>query len=180
MKVLKIIQKLWVILANNDTKIRYARKMGVTIGEGCTLLGRVEWGSEPYLISIGNQVRITSGVSFVTHDGGMYVLRNKYADMAQADYFGKICIGNNVFIGVNTMILPGVTIGDNVVIGAGSIVTKSIPSNCVACGVPAKQIKGIESYYEKYKTLAVPTKGLPDCEKKREIIHHFSLLDKAD
>ena len=180
MKVLKIFQKLWVILANNDTKIRYARKMGVRIGDGCTLLGNVKWGSEPYLISIGNQVRITSGVSFVTHDGGMYVLRNKYADMAKADYFGKICIGNNVFIGVNTMIMPGVTIGDNVIIGAGSIVTKSIPSNCVACGVPAKQIKSIDDYYAKYKTLAIPTKGLLEHEKREKTISHFCNLDKAD
>ena len=43
-------------------------------------------------------------------------------------------IGNNVFIGMNTTILKGTTIGDNVIIGAGSVVSKSIPNNCVAVG----------------------------------------------
>jgi acetyltransferase-like isoleucine patch superfamily enzyme len=60
--------------------------------------------------------------------------------------YGRIRVGNNVFIGVHTIILPGVSIGDNVVIGAGSVVNKDIPDNVVAAGVPAKIIKNIEEY----------------------------------
>lgn len=58
--------------------------------------------------------------------------------------YGKVKIGNNVFIGVKTVIMPGVTIGDNVIVGAMSLVTKDIPSNVVVYGNPAKVIKSIE------------------------------------
>lgn len=54
-------------------------------------------------------------------------------------------IGNDVWIGGNVTILPGVTIGNNVVIAAGAVVTKDVPDNCVAGGVPAKVIKEIEN-----------------------------------
>ena len=78
----------------------------------------------------------------------MWVLRNM-KKLENADYFGKIKIGNNVHIGMNVIVMPGVTIGDNVVIGCGAIVTKNIPSNSVAVGVPAKVIESIDEYYEK-------------------------------
>ena len=56
-----------------------------------------------------------------------------------------ITIGNDVWIGGNCTILPGVTIGNNVIIAAGAVVTKDIPDNCVAAGVPAKVIKQLEN-----------------------------------
>ncbi len=55
-----------------------------------------------------------------------------------------ISIGNDVWIGGNCVILPGVTIGNNVVVAAGAVVTKNVPDNCVVGGVPAKLIKTIE------------------------------------
>ena len=57
------------------------------------------------------------------------------------EYARPITVGNNVWFGGNVCVLGGVTIGDNVVIGAGSVVTKNIPSNCVAVGNPCKLIK---------------------------------------
>lgn len=65
------------------------------------------------------------------------VPRGKYHDYE----YGKIKIGNNVFLGANTIITKSVTIGDNVIVGAGSIVTKDIPSNEIWAGVPARFIK---------------------------------------
>ena len=56
----------------------------------------------------------------------------------------KVVIGKNVWIGAHATILPGVTIGDNCVIGAGAVVSKDIPSDCVAVGVPARVVKKIE------------------------------------
>ena len=97
MRLSYLLEKLLVLVGSNQTKLNYAKKAGVKIGSGCTLLGRIEWGSEPYLIEIGDNVRITSGCKFVTHDGGIYVLRND-RQMPQADLFGKIKVGNNVFI----------------------------------------------------------------------------------
>jgi len=176
MRIIQRIKKLLLVVASNETKIKCAREAGVTIGDGCTLLGRVDWGSEPYLIEIGDNVRITSGVSFVTHDGGVHVLRrdwNGHKAMPTADIFGRIKVGNNVFIGIKSIIMPGVTIGDNVVIGAGSIVTKDIPANTVACGVPARVICPLEEYEKKAAAISVPTKGMGEKEKREYLLAHL-------
>lgn len=93
--------------------------------------------------------------------------------MNNADKFGKIKIGNNVHIGINSIIMPGVTIGDNVIIGCGSVVTKNIPSNSVAVGVPARVIETIEEYYKKNKDKCVYTKNLSSKEKKEYIENYI-------
>lgn len=173
MRIIYLIHELKVLLGNNNTKLASARKAGVSIGKGCLVLDNVKWGSEPYLIEIGENVRITSGVQFVTHDGGIHVLRNKFG-IAEADMFGKIKIGDNVFIGIRSIIMPGVTIGNNVVIGAGSLVTKDIPDNVVACGIPAHVIRTIDEYYEKTKSKSVMTKGMKAEEKKQYLLSYFS------
>ena len=65
------------------------------------------------------------------------------------DCFGKIKVGNNVYIGNDALIMPGVTIGNNVVIGAGTVVTKSVPDNSVVAGNPGRIIGNISSFKEK-------------------------------
>jgi len=110
------------------------------------LLGKIHFGSEPFLIEIGDNVTITHGVSFVTHDGGVEIFRKEFPGI---NVFGKIVVGNNVFIGIKSIILPGVTIGSNVVIAAGSVVTRNIPDNVVAGGVPARVIESINEYKTK-------------------------------
>lgn len=132
---------------------QYYRSLGSKIGERCEIRGHVNFGSEPYLISIGNHVRINHGVQLITHDGGAWVLRD-YLDIDNHEditLFKRIAIGNNVHIGTNAMIMPGVTIGDNVIIGCGAIVTRDVPSNSVAVGIPARVIESIDDYYEKHK-----------------------------
>lgn len=64
-------------------------------------------------------------------------------------------IGNNVFIGMNTIILKGVNIGSNVIIGAGSVVTKDIPDNVVAAGNPCRPIMTIDEYREKKEECSI-------------------------
>ncbi|MBT1191862.1 acyltransferase [Rhodococcoides kroppenstedtii] len=112
-------------------------------GKNVKLTGWPNFGSEPFLISIGNDVTISSHVSFVTHDGGTRVLRRRNPGL---HVYGRIVIGNNCFIGMRTIILPGVTIGDDVVIGAGSVVTKDVPSRSVAAGVPCRVLKNLDDY----------------------------------
>ena len=126
--------------------VESARNLGCKVGEN-TILGSINLGSEPYLVEIGNNCHITSYVSFITHDGGTWVLKRKY-DFKGTKY-GKIIIRDNVYIGNHCIILPNVEIGPNCVIGAGSIVTKSIPPNSVFAGNPAKFICTIEEYYQK-------------------------------
>tara|TARA_R110000751_G_scaffold306753_1_gene426112 strand:- start:2777 stop:3292 length:516 start_codon:yes stop_codon:yes gene_type:complete len=140
---------------------RQARYAGVMIGYNCNIQ-RVTFGSEPYLIEIGDHVQITDGVKLFTH-GGAWVLRQKYPDM---DFFGRIVIGNNVYIGNNSLIMPGVSIGNNVLIAAGSVVTKSIPDNVVVGGNPARVITVIEEFEKKMVAINVNTKPMGSVEKK--------------
>ena len=103
--------------------------------------------TRPCLLSIGNNVDINVNFQILTHDWCTYVFRNLFHDFINSS--GKVSIGNNVYIATNVTILKGVSIGDNCIIGAGSIVTKSIPSNSVAAGIPCRVICSIEDYYEK-------------------------------
>ncbi len=151
--------------------LKYIKKSGVSFGDNFECEKSVSFGSEPYLITIGNNVKLSHGVTFITHDGGVYVLRN-ICNNPRLDCFGKITIGNNVFIGNKATIMPGVNIGNNVVIGLGSIVTKDIPDNSVAAGCPAKIIESIDQYKEKKMQKVVETKQLSRKEK-REYLRRY-------
>lgn len=128
--------------------VRYAKKKGVNVGENCRIYIK-SWGSEPFLITLGNEVTVTSGVKFITHDGSTCLVKDEHGRRYQR--FAPIQVGSQVFIGVNSIIMPGVTIGSNVVIGAGSVVTKDIPDNAVAIGVPAKVVSTFDNYQAKIK-----------------------------
>ena len=104
----------------------------IEIGNGTGLSGVTIVSNNT--VKIGNNVIIGAGVKIGDRDGHSDRLKTNDA---------PINIGNNVFIGMNSLILKGVSIGDNSVIGAGSVVTKSIPANCIAAGVPCKVIRPI-------------------------------------
>lgn len=125
--------------------VKYARRIGVTVGENCRIYTR-EFGSEPFLIRIGNDVKIAAGASIITHDGSGSVV---FDEKGRRYYYAPVSIGNNVMIGQNVIILPGVKIEDNVIIAAGSVVTKSIPENSIVAGVPAKVIGDFNGFREK-------------------------------
>ncbi|WP_304412471.1 acyltransferase [Butyrivibrio sp. WCD3002] len=152
--------------------ILYWRNKGVMIGERCSIHPTANLGSEAYLISIGNDVRINENVILYTHDGGAWVLRHMYKDYNDVDMFGKIKIGNNVHIGTRAIIMPGVEIGDNCIIGVGAIVTKSVPSNTIAAGIPARVIETIDEYVEKNKQRFLHTSKMSS-EEKRKCLENF-------
>jgi len=137
--------------------VEYLRKQGITIGEDVTFhdpASTVVDIQNPQLITIGNHVNITRGVVILTHDYSWAVLKAKpeqeqYPAGGIFGACGHVTIGNNVFIGVNTVITRGVTIGDNVNIGAGSIVTKDCLAGGVYAGNPARRVMSLEEYYEK-------------------------------
>lgn len=151
MGIRRIIRK--VILrhqADSDSYIKYLKKIGVTIGKRVTIFEpRKVYIDEtrPFLITIGDDVKITNGVTILTHGYDWNVLAGVYNKVFGSA--GKVTIGNNVFIGFHATILKGVTIGDNVIIGANSLVNKDIPNNVVVAGNPAKIIMSIEEYYKK-------------------------------
>jgi acetyltransferase-like isoleucine patch superfamily enzyme len=151
------------ILAKRNSQ-RLLRAEGAQIGENCKLQSL--FFPEPYLITLGNHVHIGTDVQLITHDGAVWVMR-ELLDDPSIDIFGSIKIGDNVFIGNRTLILPNVTIGDNVIIGAGAIVTKDIPSGQVAIGCPAKPIGTVKNYIQKHATHTLKTKLLSYEEKKK-------------
>ncbi|HLA84197.1 MAG TPA: acyltransferase [Thermoguttaceae bacterium] len=102
------------------------------------------------MIEIGNDVCFTRGCTILTHGFDWFVLRNLHDEVIASS--GKVSIGNNVFMGIGTTILKGVTIGDNCIIGACSLVNKDVPANSVAAGNPARVVCGIEEYYQKRKS----------------------------
>ena len=159
-------------ISSKERRIEMLRKKGIIIGDGCEIYHNVSWGSEPYFIEIGNNVRITTGCKFVTHDGGVWTLR-KMGKLENADLFGRIKIGNNVHIGLDSIIMPGVSIGDNCIIGCGAVVTKDIPANSVAVGVPARVIKSIDEYYKKAKQKCDYVKTLSHTEKKKYLLKKY-------
>ncbi len=167
------LKELWLrkIVFKGDNAA-YCRRIGAKVGSGTKILTKPRdlLGSEPYLVEIGDHVEITSGVRFITHDGGVWVLRHQHPDV---DVFGKIVIGNNVFIGFNAIVLPGVTIGNNCVVGAGSVVTRSVPDNSVVAGVPAKFIRSHDEYREASLQKSLGIKALSPAQKRDFLLRHF-------
>ena len=162
---MNFINKIVFRFSGFENRAKLLRKSGALIGKNSEIYADVSFGSEPYLIELGDNVRITSGCKLITHDGGIWVVRN-LKKLNDADIFGKIKIGDNVHIGMNSIVMPNVTIGKNCIIGCGAVVTKDIPDNSVAVGVPARVIENIETYYEKNKDKYDFTKNLSKKDKK--------------
>ncbi|MEN4916790.1 acyltransferase [Acinetobacter pittii] len=124
------------------------------------------FGSEPWLITLGNNVHITAGCRFINHDGGVLILRHLEPSL---EITKPINIGDNVYLGTNTIILPGVNIGNNVIVGAGSLVNKDLADNAVYAGIPAKFIKTLDDYYAKCLKDSLKLGHLSAEEKDKEL-----------
>ena len=166
------IYKLLMIKAGEETRNNYLRKKGVKIGRNCKV-HTVAFSTEPYLVEIGDNVRITSGTTFITHDGAVNVF---HGDIG-GGIFGRIKIGNNVFIGTNCIILLNTTIGNNCIIGAGSVVRGQFPDDSVIVGNPAKVVMrtSIQKLLYRQSPGLVKTNNIPPAECTRLIKKHFGL-----
>ena len=153
-KAARFCKKFLGLLEQQANPIRYARKIGVRIGEGCRISGRTNWGSEPWLITIGNHTALSFDCTFITHDGATWGFRGKpgYENIVR---FGRISVGDDCFIGAKATILPGVHIGTGSIIAAGAVVASSVPAGAVWGGVPAKRLMATRDYAEKCKSWRV-------------------------
>ena len=134
-----------VMLLNREVPTETLIKRGMKVGknfnrqQGCFIDP-----SHCFLITIGDDVTMSIRVTVMAHDAST----KKTLGYTKV---GQVHIGNHVFIGANTTILPGVTIGDYAVIGAGSIVTHDVPARTVVAGVPAKEICSVDEYIERFQ-----------------------------
>lgn len=150
--------------------------MGMRVGKNFGRLnGVILDPSHCWLIEIGDNVLLAPRVHILCHDASTKEFLN-YTKI------GKVKIGNRVFIGAESVVLPNVTIGDNVIIGANSTVTKDIPSNVVAAGNPAKIICSLEEYLKKQKEnmknapiydVDYTLRGKLTAKKKRQMIQEL-------
>lgn len=171
-KLRKLIFSIELNLTSDYEKINvYSKYLGIKVGKNCVITGKINFGSEPYLIEIGNKVRITNNVTFHTHDGGVGVLRDKYPGI---NIFGRIIVKDNVFLGSNSTILPGVTINENVIVAAGSVVTKDLEADYVYAGIPARKIRSLKDYEEKALKNAVYIFSHDPEARKKEILENIS------
>lgn len=136
--VASIVRKL-----RGEVSTRALKKRGLVVGDGFSREGGVRIDSSYcFLIEIGDNVILAPNVNILAHDAS---LKNTLG----VSKVGRVSIGNNVFIGASSIVLPNVNIGDNVIVGAGSVVNKSIPNNTVAAGNPIKSICSISEFKNK-------------------------------
>lgn len=179
MTIKQIYKILYANTIGKINPVKYALKIGVNVknnGKTLHLYGKIKWGTEPWIISIGENVHLIEGVRFVTHDGGTLLFRHLVPDL---EITKPITLGDNVYAGVCTIFMPGVTVGNNVIIGAGSIVTKDIPDNSVAVGVPARVIKTADEYFDKIQRESLHLGHLKGQEKDKALMKYYNYEGKS-
>lgn len=135
---------------NNKAFIKYLKRCGVTIGENTYFFSPKTTTIDvqnSIFITIGSNCKITKGCTILAHDYSYSILRPIYHTIPKKA--GLTQIGNNCFIGINSIILMGSNIGNNCIIGAGSVVSEKIPDNQVWAGNPARFICTLDDYYKK-------------------------------
>lgn len=172
------IRLLWITdgykKANYLKKKEYFSRQGVH----CYLQPN-KYGTEPHLISLGDNVHIASDVSFINHDITNKMLSYMF-NVEFSERVGKIEIGNNVFVGANSTLLYNIKIGNNVIIGANTLVNKNIPHNTVVAGVPAKIIGTFDEFVSKSKIYTDKVSWKLNDSKNEQIIkqkEYFKILE---
>jgi acetyltransferase-like isoleucine patch superfamily enzyme len=172
LRIWETVFKLLMLKASDERRNNYLRSKGVKIGQGCKIL-TVSVSTEPYLIEIGDGARIASGSQFITHDGSV----NCFPGEVDGGIFGKIKLGNNVFVGNNSIILLNTTIGNNCVIGAGSVVRGQFPDDSVIVGNPAKVLMktSVQKMLFRQSAGLVKTNNLTPAQKDKLVKEHFGI-----
>lgn len=172
-KLMKLKLKLFEKKCDPYLYTRILKSEGIDVGEHTIFYDpfsqRID-RERPWMLKIGDYCKITHGVIILTHDYSRSVLRRVYGDIVGEAKFTTV--GNNVFIGMNSIILMGATIGNNVIIGAGSVVSGNIPDNCVAAGNPAKVIRTLDEHY-KYRKNKYMDEAILYAIKFKEKYHRY-------
>lgn len=167
-----IIHRILDAMRGNQNLEKFIHR-GLVIGKRFKRMGGVIIDpSHCYHITIGDDVTLAPRVHILAHDASTYSFLGKTR-------VANVHIGNKVFIGASSIILPGVTIGDNVVIGAGSVVSKDIPSNSVAVGIPAHVIKSLDEYVAYEQSKMVNENVFNGFDPDTDVIQRNHIVDMA-
>lgn len=107
----------------------------------------------PELIKLHNNIMVSAGVRFITHDASFVVL-NRLGQGRFLEEVGCIEVMDNVYIGYNATIMPNVKIGESVIVGAGALVSKDLEANGVYVGIPAKKICSFDDYVNRHREIS--------------------------
>lgn len=144
---LRLASSIWhrIEIVRREQRWARLRAMGMHIGED-VFLPDSTWidTSHCFLISIGDHCGLGEGCLILAHDAQM----DEYLDAAR---IGRVIIHESCHIGSRSIILPGVEIGPRTVVGAGSVVTRSLPPNTVCAGNPATVICSLDEYLDKHR-----------------------------
>jgi acetyltransferase-like isoleucine patch superfamily enzyme len=157
-----------------DLARRQARRLGVHVGPETVLYGGVSFGSEPWLVHIGRGTWVTHGVRFITHDGSIQVVRNGPFGIppgTSLNRYDAVVVGENCFIGVQAILLPGTTIGDHSIVGAGSVVSGTVPSRTIVAGNPARVVGKVADFADRVRTETIDfPRSWPDEPTMRRVM----------
>ena len=151
-KAIHKLAKRIVMRIRGEFTIDQLIDLGLIVGDNFHCLqGTILDPAHCWLIQIGNNVTLAPGVHILCHDASTKLFLG-YTKI------GRVTVGNNVFVGAHSTILPGVTIGNNVIVGANSTVTSDIPDGMVYAGAPAKKLCTTEEYIEKERKRMMKSK----------------------
>ena len=156
-------------------KAEFFRREGARIGTGTRLLVH-SLGSEPYLVSIGDDTLVSTDVLFVTHDGATWVGRDREPRL---NVFGPIEIGSRCFVGARSVLLPGTKLGDRCIVGAGAVVKGEFPAGSVIAGVPAREVGTTEEFLDRARSASLDVDFTDRAELRRVLESRF-LPDQPD
>ena len=155
-------------------KMAYIKKHNMfgAVGENCYFQSNV-LPAESFLVYLHDNVAVSAGVRIITHSALNTVFNHEEKTDQYLCRFGKVEIGNNVYIGADAIINYGVTVGDNCIIAAGAVVTKDVPAGSIVGGVPARVIGTYEDAKEKARIFSKPffEKGLREPCTVEEMMH---------
>lgn len=174
LRLVKLFSVPWRMLYAALYPVQYAKRIGVQCRGEVTIYGSSYrmFSAEPYLVTLGDNVFISVGATFVCHDGSTLPFRRQVPGLELA---GQIVVGDNVFVGMGALILPNVRIGSNCIVGAHAVVTKDVPDGAIVAGNPARIVSSTHEFLERAKVRSLQIGHLTGKAKVRAYKSIFGL-----
>lgn len=162
-------------MTTEEINLEKYRNAGIQIGNNCIFCSPLPIWRDSFLLSFGDNCLVSGNVTFLMHDAAPTTVSGGIG----TDILGRVTIGNSCFIGANSTIMPGVTLADNTVVGAGSVVTHSTKDpGMVIAGNPARVVCTVQEYLNKNQEKIVNLSGMSMVDIQRYIAQNPEKLIK--